>query len=120
MDDERIVLRSYSNLKNIKAKLYKIGDIPILVPIAIESAIIFAISVGAIFIINKIIQIPLNPIYTFIAIPLGITMLFKTTKIDGKNPHIYLLRLLQYQRIRKKTIERFEIIDEIEEIKFYK
>ena len=120
MEDDIIILRSYSNLKNIKTKIYKIGDIPILVPIAIESLIMFSSTLFIVLIINAIVEIPLNPIYKFIAIPLGVSIVFKTTKIDGKKPHIYLLRLLQYQRIRKKTIEQFEIRDDIKEIKFYK
>lgn len=120
MEDERIVLRSYSNLKNIKIKIYKIGNLPTLIPIEIEMLSILAASLFLVLIVNAIVEIPLNPIYKFIGIPIGIAMILKTAKIDGKKPHMYILRLLQYQRIRKKTIERFNIKDDIEEINFSK
>ena len=118
-DDKTIVLRSYSNLKNIKTKIYKIGNIPVLVPIEIEAVGIFTILFFITTIIDSIIKLNINPIYKYIAIPVGLTMLLKTAKIDGKAPHIYLLRLFQFQQIRNKTIERFEIRETDKEIIFY-
>lgn len=118
-EDKTIVLRSYSNLKNIKTKIYKIGNIPVLIPIEIEAMGMFTILFFIVIILDNIIKLNINPIYKYIAIPLGLTMLLKTAKIDGKAPHIYLLRLLQFQTIRTKTIERFEIREMDKEIIFY-
>lgn len=117
-EDKTIVLRSYSNLKNIKTKIYKIGNIPVLIPIEIEAAGMFAILFFIVFIVDAILKLSINPIYKYIAIPLGLTMVLKTAKIDGKAPHIYLIRLLQFQLIRTKTIERFEMRETNKEIIF--
>ena len=117
-EDKTIVLRSYSNLKNIKTKIYKIGNIPVLVPIELEAIGMFAILFFITTMIDNIIKLNINPIYKYIAIPLGLTMVLKRAKIDGKSPHIYLLRLLQFQEIRTKTIERFEIREPNKEIIF--
>ena len=118
MDEDRIVLRSYSNLKNIKTKLYKLGNKSIWFPIEVETLITFFGALVIILIIDVLFKIPINPIYKFLAFPLGVSLALKTTKIDGKSPHIYLIRLLQYQQIRKKTIERFDVRENIKEIKF--
>ena len=118
MNKEKLILRSYSNLKNIKTKIYKIGNIPILAPIEIDALAIFSVSLIVVLIINGIIEIPLNPMYKFIGIPVGITAIIKTTRIEGKPPHLYFWRLIQYQQIRKKPIENFEVKEVIEEIKF--
>lgn len=118
MAEDKIILRSYSNLKNIKTKLYKIGNKSIWFPIEVETLITGVAALVAVFIIDSLFKIPINPIYKFIALPLGVALALKTTKIDGKSPHIYLIRLLQYQQIRKKVIERFDIKENIKEIKF--
>ena len=118
-EDKTIVLRSYSNLKNIKTKIYKIGNIPVLVPIELEALGMFAILFFITTIVDSIIKLNINPIYKYIAIPVALTMVLKTAKIDGKAPHIYFFRLLQFQQIRNKTIERFEIRETDKEIIFY-
>lgn len=118
MSEEKIILKSYNSLKHIKTRIYKFGNIPVLVPIAIESLAIFSVSLVGVLIIDSILKIPINQVYKFIGIPLGLTMVLKTTKIEGKAPYLYLWRLIQYQLIRKKTIENFEIKEEIKEIRF--
>lgn len=117
-EDNTIVLRSYSNLKNIKTKIYKIGNIPILVPIELEAIGMFAILFFITVMVDSIVKLGINPIYKYILIPVGLTMLLKRAKIDGKSPHIYLLRLFQFQEMRTKTIERFEVRDTDKEIIF--
>lgn len=118
MSEDKIILKSYNSLKYIKTRIYKLGNIPVLVPIAVESVAIFSVSLVAVLIINSIIEIPINSVYKFIGVPLALTMVLKTTKIEGKAPYLYLWRLIQYQFIRKKIIENFEIKEEIKEIRF--
>lgn len=85
------ILRSFSNIKNVDTKIYRVGNIDLWTPIAIETASIFIVSAF---------------------------LVFKTAKIDGKKPHIYLLRLIDYKFNNKKVIERFEFREEEKEFEF--
>lgn len=119
MDEEnKIILRSFSNLKNFETKIYRAGNINLLIPIGLESAAIFTTILLIIFFIDKFISLPM-PVIKFGAIPIALTMFIRTAKVDGKKPHIYLLRLIQYLSIKNKIIERFEFRHEEKEIEFY-
>ncbi|MGL4571784.1 MAG: TcpE family conjugal transfer membrane protein [Clostridium sp.] len=117
-DDKTIILRSFSNIKNVDIKVYKIGNMKLWQPVSIEAFSIFCASEAIMLLINSIIALPLPAVIKYFAIPVGLTYIIKTARIDGKKPHIYLLRLLEYNKIKNKTIERFEIKEDIEEIKF--
>ncbi|MGU8584509.1 TcpE family conjugal transfer membrane protein, partial [Clostridium perfringens] len=54
----------------------------------------------------------------YVALPLGIAYIAKNKKIDGKPLHKYLLRLIQFQNIKKSKIERFEIRENLESFRF--
>lgn len=112
------ILRSFSNIKNVDTKIYRVGNIDLWTPIAIETATIFIISAFLVFLVNRIIPIPLNDGMKYFAIPIVLTMVIKTAKIDGKKPHIYLLRLIDYKFNNKKVIERFEFREEEKEFEF--
>lgn len=109
------VLRSFTKIKNVETKIYRIGNIDLWTPIAVETGGIFLVSAFLVFLINRIIPLPGNEGIKFIAIPIILTTIIKTAKIDGKSPHIYLLRLIEYKNNQDKVIERFEFReDEIE------
>lgn len=118
-EDTKIILRSFSNLKNFETKIYRAGNINLLIPIGLESAAIFTVVLLLVFFIDKFISLPMMPVIKFVAIPIGLTMFIRTAKVDGKKPHIYLLRLIQYFSIKDKVIERFEFREEEKEIEFY-
>ena len=118
-DENKIILRSFGNLKNFETKIYRAGNINLLVPIGLESAAIFTVVLLLIFFVDKFITLPIMPVIKFGVIPVGLTMFIRTAKVDGKKPHIYLLRLIQYMAIKNKVIERFEFREEQKEIEFY-
>lgn len=118
-DENKIVLRSFSNLKNFETKIYRAGNINLLVPIGLESTAIFTVVLLMVFFIDKFFSLPIMPVIKFVAIPVGLTMFIRTAKVDGKKPYIYLLRLIQYISIKDKVIERFEFREEEKEIEFY-
>ena len=117
-DSKSEVLRSFSNIKNVETKIYRVGNIDLWIPIAVETGCIYLISAFLVFLINRIVPIPLNEGIKYFAIPIVLTMIIKTAKIDGKNPHIYLLRLIEYKFNQKKIIERFEFREEEKEFEF--
>lgn len=112
------VLRSFTNIKNVETKIYRIGNIDLWTPIAVETGGIFLISAFLVALINRIIPIPGDEGIKFIFIPMVLTMIIKTAKIDGKSPHIYLLRLIEFKNNQDKVIERFEYREEEKEFEF--
>lgn len=108
-DEKIIVLRSFTNIKNLETKIYKVGNIKLIAPLPLQSLGVFLIVDAVMVLINLIIRLPLNGTIKYLIIPFLLTMFFKKAQIDGKAPHIYVMRLLEYQSIKKAQIERFEI-----------
>ncbi|ELC8333337.1 TcpE family conjugal transfer membrane protein [Clostridium perfringens] len=118
MEEERKILRSYNKLKNFEIKIYRLGNTTIPFPLPITTTVYFLAALTLVAIIDATIGIHINFIYKYVALPLGIAYIAKNKKIDGKPMHKYLLRLIQFQNIKKSKIERFEIRENLESFRF--
>lgn len=118
MGEERKYLRSYNKLKNFEIKIYRLGNTTIPFPLPITTTVYFMAALILVAIIDNTIGIHINFIYKYIALPLGIAYIAKNQKIDGKPMHKYLLRLIQFQGIKKSKIERFEIRKNLKSFRF--
>ncbi|WWU66722.1 TcpE family conjugal transfer membrane protein (plasmid) [Clostridium baratii] len=117
-EDKVVVLRSFTNIKNLETKVYKIGNIKLLAPIALQSLGLFILVDAVMVFINLLINLPFKGVTKFLIIPALLTMFLKKAEIDGKPPHMYVLRLLEYQRIKGATIEQFEFKEKDKVIEF--
>ena len=117
-EEKVIVLRSFTNIKNLETKIYKIGNIKLIAPLPLQSLGVFLIIDAVIVLINLIVNLPFNGTIKYLIIPFLLTIFFKKAQIDGKPPHVYFLRLLEYQLIKKAQIERFEVREKEKVIEF--
>ena len=107
MEEDRKILRSYNKLKNFEIKIYRLGNTTIPFPVPITTTVYFVVALIIIAIIDATIGIHINFIYKYVALPLGIAYIAKNKKIDGKPLHKYLLRLIQFQNIKKFKLTLF-------------
>ena len=115
-EEKVIVLRSFTNIKNLETKIYKVGNIKLIAPL--PSLGVFLTIDAVIVLINLIVNLPFNGTIKYLIIPFLLTIFFKKAQIDGKPPHISILRLLEYQLIKKAQIERFEVREKEKVIEF--
>lgn len=112
------VLRSYNKIKNFETKIYRLGNTLIPIPIPITTSLYFIGALIIVALIDSLINININPIYKYVALPLLMAYIAKNRNIDGKPAHKYIIRLLQFQLIKNSKIERFKIRKEIKPFEF--
>ncbi|MDT7989120.1 TcpE family conjugal transfer membrane protein [Clostridium perfringens] len=113
MEENRVILRSYSKIKSFENKIYRLGNTRLVFPLPIGTAAYFIGVVLFVALIDSFIGFNINPVYKYVGIPGVITYLVKNRKIDGKPAHKYFIRLIQYQFLKKSKIERFEIREKV-------
>lgn len=112
-DNREVILRTYSGVWKLDRKLYSIEGYKLPFPISIVDGAYFAASLSLLIFIYKLIPIfdGINFIIRFVVLPLGITKLLTTIKLDGKYPHKFFMDYIAFILSPKKYY-RFKPVEE--------
>lgn len=110
MDNEHLVLRTYSKAWKYERKLYSLGDIQL--PIAINFSQLAYLGVGillAIIINNIPIINNIHWVIKFGVVPFGTMKFLAMYRHDGKNPLKWLADWFRYMQRPKVTIRNEKV-----------
>ncbi len=110
MEEKKITIYSYAKVWKVEKKIYNIGNIVFPVPVDLWSAVYFAASAFAVYILQKIFPVIMAvPVLVRLGmLPYGIMYVMRRTKVDGKNPVKYFAGYSMYLLCdRYSYLERF-------------
>lgn len=121
--DERerpaVILRTYSRVWKWPKKVYSIDTIKLLVPVEINEALYFVVSVGIAMLLVKVIPFigKLPFMIKYGAIPFGLMKFLTKQKLDGKLPHKFFFDYLVY-RFSPRKFSHFKPVENYGRVKF--
>ena len=74
---------------------------------------------GMVILIDKMLNLPLPEIVKFCIIPYLVTKNIKESKKDGKNLLRYYIAYIPFKLREKVEYERFKVVENIKEVKFF-
>lgn len=120
MESKDKIIISYNKIYSLEPKLYSIGNFKLPQPIQMYTAVAFVISLLVIFIITKIIPIPIPGAIKYLLLPYLLAKKVTISKKDGKNLYKYYVGYIPYILKKRMELERFKPCENIKEIQFFR
>ena len=102
MDENREILRTYTDIWNVPFKVYSIDNMKLIVPISPYDVIYYMVGLLFAVAVDYIYPGTILFMYKFIVIPLLIRFLLTRVKLDGKRPHKFFFGMLMYKLTNKR------------------
>lgn len=120
-EKDKVVIRNYNKVYTLEQKIYTLGNWRLPNPVEMVPAIAFVTMATTMFIINRsIVKIPIPGPIQYVILPYLIASKITKTKKDGKKLFKYYMDYVTYLFQKGTEIERFEKVEKIKEIQFFK
>ncbi|MFT8349199.1 TcpE family conjugal transfer membrane protein [Clostridium saccharoperbutylacetonicum] len=120
MESKEKIIISYNKIYLLEPKVYVIGNVRLPQPVPIYTAVAFAVSLLIIFVLTKIIPIPIPGAIKYLLLPYLLAKKVTISKKDGKNILKYYAGYISYLIQKKMQFERFKEVEQIKKIEFFK
>lgn len=120
-EKKKRLLRNYNKVYTLEQKVYTIGNYRLPTPVELVPGVFFVVMAASIFVFNNnIVKIPIPGIIQYLFIPYLLASRITKTKKDGKKLFQYYKDYIEYLFTKGTEIERFEKVEKIKEIQFFK
>ncbi|HYG59332.1 MAG TPA: TcpE family conjugal transfer membrane protein [Symbiobacteriaceae bacterium] len=97
MTEDRLRLRTYSQVWRLERMIYRIERVPLPVPVTFGQVGVFVAATAAMAALSRLAPVAaLSPAIRYLLIPGLITWFLTRQSLDGRPPHLWLLTMAAY------------------------
>lgn len=97
MTEDRLRLRTYSQVWRLERMIYRIERVPLPFPVTVTQTGVFAAAVAVMALLSRLAPVAVfSPAIRYLLVPGLVTWFLTRQSLDGKPPHLWLMTMVGY------------------------